>query len=160
MSRLVGANWSLAATAPARLTYELDQSGNRVTDTSNLGGLRRFNSPSGTYQRDPMDRYLRIDGPSGSVERRYDNKGNLIDDGVFEYVFDFDDRLLEIRRKADGQQVVRYTYDACARRMWQSRSGGNSGEVTAIWDGWRRVEERDEDDTVLANYFFGNHLDE
>ena len=47
----------------------------------------------------------------------YDKRGNLVDDGVYGYSYDYNDRLNAIRRLADDDPVATYSYDALGRRL-------------------------------------------
>ena len=50
------------------------------------------------------------------VNYLYDDNGNLIDDGVYKYYYDCENRLTDVNDQND-QQVASYKYDFLARRV-------------------------------------------
>lgn len=47
----------------------------------------------------------------------YDKRGNLIDDALRTYEYDFNDRLITVREKSTGNLEAQYVYDAVGRRV-------------------------------------------
>ncbi|MBI4847663.1 MAG: hypothetical protein HY808_03680 [Nitrospirae bacterium] len=55
-------------------------------------------------------------GVSGA-KKIYDPNGNLTDNGTFLLAYDFNNRLIEVKAKADNKLVAQYFYDAFNRRI-------------------------------------------
>ncbi|MBI4567818.1 MAG: hypothetical protein HY719_05410 [Planctomycetes bacterium] len=89
-----------------------------VEGYNHSGDGRLSGDPSGqttnvSYQPDPMNEVANING----LPRRHDPNGNLIDDGLWFYRYDFKNRLMEARRKSDRGLIAAYEYDALGRRL-------------------------------------------
>lgn len=150
-----------SATGSAQVSYNLDGVDNRVEVTSTQGNRFAYNSPNGTYQFDNCNEYYLITQENGtSLHRIHDNNGNLIDDGERIYNYDFLNRLVSVHRKSNGQLIARYAYDALMRRVSRAVSKPTPTAIRYIWDGWQIIEERDEADSILAQYVYGNYIDE
>ncbi len=67
----------------------------------------------------------------------YDDNGNMISDGQKDYIYDWANRLIEVRES--GQIVMKYTYDALNRRV--SESDILSTTRTHIYNGSEVIEE-------------------
>ncbi len=76
-------------------------------------------------------------GAVGDEALSWDANGNLVGRIGQTLIYDFRDRLTEVRGTA-GELVASYTYDAFNRRV--SRTVGGETRQTA-WSGWRPVEE-------------------
>ncbi len=65
----------------------------------------------------------------------YDNNGNLTVDGVYTYVYDAWNRLVEVQRVASGDTttIAEYEYDAKNRRV--SKTVTNCGVEESAGDG-------------------------
>jgi RHS repeat-associated protein len=69
----------------------------------------------------------------------YDEAGNLISDGTYDYTYDDRNLVTEVRNSSDGTLVARYGYDALKRRISEERS---SGQIkTYVYDDWQVVAE-------------------
>jgi RHS repeat-associated protein len=53
----------------------------------------------------------------GSRNLTYDKRGNLIDDQIRTYEYDFNDRLVTVHETASGDIEAEYSYDALGRRI-------------------------------------------
>ncbi|MCK4365664.1 MAG: hypothetical protein KAW45_06410 [Thermoplasmatales archaeon] len=101
--------------------------------------------------KDPVD----TPGADGS-NFAHDKNGNLVDDGVNTYEYDYENRLIRAVRKSDSAVLDEYRYDAFGRRIEKEVSG-----VTTefVYDGWRVIEER-VDKEIESGYFYGGWIDE
>jgi RHS repeat-associated protein len=86
----------------------------------------------------------------------YDNNGNLIDYGINNYTYDYENRLVEVTRKSDNEILAQYKYDALGRRT-EKNSGGLT--VSYFYDGDRVIEESINSGQV-AVYVYGQGVDE
>lgn len=104
----------------------------------------------------------------GDTTFEYDAAGNLTYDGVFRYVYDAWNRLVEVRKAAsssvDGATIATYGYDALGRRV--TRSIQNSGDATITYhdywsSGWQLLETHDASENVLKQHVWGlEYIDE
>ncbi|MEQ1891906.1 MAG: hypothetical protein ABL998_05135, partial [Planctomycetota bacterium] len=87
-------------------TWTFDPIGNWSQTVRNAGlpELRNHNADSELTQ-------------VGGRELVYDKRGNLIDDEVRTYEYDFNDRLTSVHESATGDIEAQYTYDALGRRI-------------------------------------------
>ena len=101
----------------------------------------------------------REDGPPEDL--RYDDNGNLIEDGEYLYEWDSRNRLRRATRKGDGV-VGEYFYDAMGRRIRREVNNSEplNGTTDYYYDGNRVVEERDENNVLTQQYVYGNYIDE
>ena len=91
----------------------------------------------------------------------HDKNGNRREDGKRLYVYDDENRLIQVTRKTDGL-VSEYQYDALSRRVVKTVGVGSSSPVTTryAYDDARIVEEQDVTAATLATYVYGNYIDE
>ncbi len=94
------------------LELTLDARGSRVSLRTSSGETE-YNHVNGTYQPDPLNRYLTI----GSQSRTYDQAGNMSSDGQREFVYDAYNRIQKVRDALNGSDIVSYEYDAFGRRI-------------------------------------------
>jgi RHS repeat-associated protein len=127
-------------------SFMLDGIGNRATSNNDI----LVNSTNS---------YTMVDG----VPLLYDPNGNLIDDSVHEYQYDFANRLRGVKRKSDGAVIAQYSYDCLNRRTRRAvtnlqQIGIPDDRVQYVWDGWREIE--DQRDGFRQQYDYGQRLDE
>lgn len=92
----------------------------------------------------------------GGVAQGHDENGNLMTDGSQTYVYDFANRLIQVK-EADGTETARYTYDGLGRRIQKVADG----ETTSFfYQGVRAIEERNEADVMVRQYVYGRGIDE
>ncbi|MFC1524963.1 RHS repeat domain-containing protein [Planctomycetota bacterium] len=128
--------------------FSLDGVGNRLQVT---------NGTTVNYTPNNLNQYEQIDGQTLD----YDDNGNLIDDGINTYVYDYANRLLRVTRKSDSKVLGEYKYDALGRRYWKKAWNDSVFvETYFYYDGARCIEERDDLDDMIAQYVFGNGIDE
>jgi|GEM_PF-948487 len=134
----------LIPTPQFNASYELDPVGNMLKVTTN--GTEESRAVNG------MNQYTTVGGSSLS----YDANGNLIDDGVQTYQYDYENQLIKVTRKSDSSVVAAFTIDALNRRV-QKQVNGITTEY--IYDDSRIIEEH-ESSATTACYVYGNQLDE
>ena len=127
--------------------YAYDKLGSR-TDVAVAGGATTDYSPNA------LNQYASVGGTSYI----YDANGNLTDDGVYDYVYDCENMLIEVK---DGQTTVaEYRYDYMGRRI---RSVVGDTEILYVWDGMHIIAEYeyDNDDyTLVRKYIYGRGVDQ
>ena len=122
----------------ARTQFEYDALGNRTRMTTAGNDVTEYTSNN-------MNAYTGITGAL-TVVPKYDNNGNLINDGKHIYAYDYDNNLVGV----DGISDL-YKYDALGRRI-------ANGSHSYSYAGIHVVEETDGDNT--ASYLYGNGIDE
>jgi RHS repeat-associated protein len=111
-----------------------------------------YHSPVEARTVNAMNQYATVGGTTYS----YDSNGNLLDDGVLLYTYDFENQLTQVKRKSDLVVIAQFVYDAMSRRVKKTAAG-----VTTeyLYDKSRLIEEW-VGNTSVANYVYGNKLDE
>lgn len=90
----------------------------------------------------------------------HDDNGNRTEDGKRLYVYDDENRLVQVTRKSD-LMVTGYRYDALGRRVVKTVDVSGAGVVTRYdYDLARVIEEQDDTPVTLATYVYGNYIDE
>lgn len=106
-----------------------------------------------------MNQYSVFDGR----RRLYDHNSSLVRDGGLTYLYDYDNRLVEIRDFRTGRVVQRNTYCAAGRRV-RKESGlpASPGDKATrfIYSGWQVLEERGSNNSVRRQYVEGRSIDE
>ena len=109
-----------------------------------------------------------LDSTPGFYNSAHDKNGNLVDDDIYEYFWDYDHRsidtatlrarnlLTQVKRKSNDQIIVEYFYDVLGRRIGRTTNGINT---VFIYDGWRVISEYD-DGTFTHSYIYGEEIDE
>jgi RHS repeat-associated protein len=90
----------------------------------------------------------------------HDKNGNLMDDDVYAYEYDYENRLVRVTRKVDGQVMGEYRYDALGRRVVKTAHLPALKETRFFYDGARVIEEQDANGTTEATYIYGIWVDE
>ncbi len=140
---------NVVPTATKDTQYALDPLGNWLVKT--VDGVAQ------TRTHNEANELTSIDG----VALFYDANGNLTEDQTFSYRYDEENRLVEVIRNADGQQVAGYRYDALGRRVTKvSNAGGAPSEVRYFYDEARVIEEQNAAGITLASYTHGSYVDE
>ena len=136
--------WAYTHDAAGQLTAATFASTSSVPDQTiriayDAAGNRTFATINGVlhdYASNALNQYTRVDG----VDYFYDADGNLLSDGVRQYVYDDLNRLLQITAGADVQQ---FEYNAFGGRSAGILNGertemlvtpGSAGEVLAEFD--------------------------
>ncbi|MDC3379396.1 polymorphic toxin-type HINT domain-containing protein, partial [Planctomycetota bacterium] len=134
------------------LSYGLDGVGNRraLTSVSNAGSTTTIG-----YSVNEVNEYLDIDGTA----RAYDSNGNLIDDGMRIFRYDYKNRLAEVEDKASGDSIATYLYDVDNRRTRKTvyaLGGAIAEETDFLYRGWQVCEEREATTgDVTTTYVYG-----
>lgn len=137
-------NNGVIATPTTQTAYDLDALSNWTSRTTDgLNEIRTHNV---------MNEINDING----VPRVYDDRGNLIDDGVHTYEYDFNNHLLKAIAKSDGSVVGEYKYDALGRRIEKQASGTTTAYY---YDGDRVIEEHTGGATA-AVFVYGIGIDD
>jgi RHS repeat-associated protein len=90
----------------------------------------------------------------------HDANGNLTSDGLYSYSYDFRNRLVRV---VGPDLIADYQYDALGRRITQTVALTSTGLVTTtayLCDGQQILEERDENQALVATYVYGVGIDE
>ena len=129
----------------SQTSYVHDDLDNRIAVTRGTSTL--------PYAHDPLDQYTVAEGTA----QGYDN-GNLVDDGVLQYTYDYLNRLRTVRRKSDNALVATYTYDALGRRIRKQLPSGAGSRY--LYDGESLIEERDQTNVVVSQFVYGYFVDQ
>jgi len=107
---------------------------------------------------DPVGTLTDEDAPT------HDQNGNRIAEDDLRLVFDAFDRLIRVVRRADGETIGRYRYDAFGRRVervFEDPATGLTEEVLYVSDGAQEIEELDGQGNLRADYVYGaRYVDE
>ena len=123
--------------------------------------LRRVNDPSFNWESGSMltstyspanniNQYPSVDGTAFS----YDANGNLTNDGVNTYGYDFESKLISVTTPST---TVQYTYDPFGR-LTQKIVGSN--KTRYLYASLQRIEEYNNSGTLSKRYVYGVGLDE
>ena len=82
---------------------------------------------------------------AGTITPGYDANGNVTNDGIHTYGFDFDNHLVSV----DGGATATYKYDALGRRI---QKAAPTSTINYYYKGNTVIEERDNANAVLATY--------
>src|SRR5664279_1679874 len=126
--------------------YNLDPLGNWNSKTTDLVTQTRTHSPSNEIAK------------INSIPVLSDFNGNTNDDGTQLYIYDEENRLVQVQAKTTHAVLGQYQYDALGRRI--SKTDNFGVQTLFYYDGWRTVEEQSSTGVTQATYVFGNHLDE
>jgi RHS repeat-associated protein len=105
---------SIASTTTLSLTAAQGRASAAVTTAS---GTATTN-----YTADGVQFYTAV---AGSTHVR-DGNGNLVDDSLFTYEYDFENQLCRVSVKATGATVAEYSYDAFGRRVKRTAAGASA----------------------------------
>ncbi|MFA5186503.1 MAG: RHS repeat-associated core domain-containing protein [Patescibacteria group bacterium] len=86
----------------------------------------------------------------------YDEAGNLISDGIYEYTYDDRNLVTEVRDASDASLVARYAYDALKRRTSELRADGTVKQF--VYDNWQEVQEIT-DGVLTASFVYDDGID-
>jgi uncharacterized protein RhaS with RHS repeats len=123
--------------------YAWDAVGNRMS--TQKGGQTTL------YQSNAKNAYTQV----GSQVLSTDMEGNLLNDGNFQYVYDSENRLNEV--KQSGNSRVLYRYDAIGRRSLKITPNDT---IYYYYSYDHIIEERDRKDSVIASYVYGRGVDD
>ena len=86
------------------------------------------------YTSNALNQYSAV----GVDARVHDSDGNLTDNGEHLYEWDGENRLIEVKKKADNSTVATYTYDYGSRRI--NKTIGST-ITNFVYDGWNPIAE-------------------
>ena len=130
-------------------TWNLDPLGNWNTVSSNAVVDVRTHGPANELLTENGSNYV------------YDANGNIIQDNIYNYSYDEENRLTQIQRRAGLAIVGQYIYDALSRRVNIVASPAFVGTTNRyFYDGGRIVEERKSNGPNVITYVYGNYVDE
>ncbi|MFC4991952.1 RHS repeat domain-containing protein [Rubritalea tangerina] len=125
--------------------YEFDGIGNRKKSADSLTLPATDN-----YTSNALNQLTAV----GNTARVHDADGNLLDDGTKLYVWDAEDRLIEIKDKATDNTVAIYEYDVYSRRITKTVG---STVTNFVYDGWNPIAEYS-GSTLGKSYTWGMDL--
>ncbi len=126
------------------LFFQYDGVGNRTSVIKN-GVLD-------AYTINSMNAYTAVTN-SLNNNYSYDANGNQIQDVLFNYSYDFANRLVEV----SGDSSTYYVYDPLGRRIEKK---SNNSTTKYFYDGWRVLEERNADNNLEVTYVYGDWIDD
>jgi len=97
-----------------------------------------------------LNQYPEVD----NVAYSYNNNGCLTDDGVWEFGYDTENRLVTAD---DGVTNASYLYDPLNR---QAQKEVDSSKTRFVYAGWQRIADYDGSDALVSRYVYGAGLDE
>jgi RHS repeat-associated protein len=132
-----------------------DAFGNRTSYTRIAGTSTTTVSYAVNSLNQPVRRSLGEGGyTNANVTLRYDANGNLTNDSVWAYSYDYENRLSSA---SSGTTNITYTYDTLGRLI---RRTGNGVTNRFYYAGWQLIEERGTGPGLPAKYVVGPGLDE
>lgn len=132
--------------APTKeIAYNYDDLGNRTSVVED--GMTT------TYVSNEMNEYASLSGAQ-NVSFTYDDNGNLLTDGNAAYEYDHMDRLVKI---SDNGNAIDLVYDPFSRRIQELTS---LESLNFYYAGFRSIEERNLEDEVERNLFYGTWIDD
>lgn len=140
---LTGSTIAMVITQTA---YNLDPLGNWKSKTTDMVTQTRTHSPSNEIASINATTVLS------------DFNGNTSDDGTDTYLYDEENRLVQVTAKGTHAVLGKYQYDAFGRRV--SKIDNFGVQTFFYYDGRRTVEEQSSSGATQATYVFGNYLDE
>ena len=107
------------------------------------------------YLDNNLNQYTSVGGTNYS----YDNNGNLIDDGLFKFYYDCENRLTDVNDQSDTA-VASYSYDYLGRRISKTVYGSPDVTMKYCYDGGQVIAEYDGNDNLLRKFIYGPGIDE
>jgi RHS repeat-associated protein len=93
---------------------------------------------------------------------KYDADGNLTNDGRWSYVWDGENRLIQmsVNTNVGPQYQLNFAYDYQGRRIQKAVAIGGAGVYTNdfLYDGWNLVATLNPQSSILASYVWGSDL--
>lgn len=145
IDQVTGAKYNFDAqgnTQDRLVNYAHDPVGNRMSVTDN--------GSSTGYATDSLNQYTSV----GNDHPSYDANGNLKSQGVWNYAYDAENRLVTA---SNGTTGYAFTYDG--RNRCASRTAPATFKY-CYYDGWNLIEELDASWALLARYLHGAKTDE
>src|SRR3989344_4715044 len=109
------------------------------------GGVDRVQQ----FNPNEVNAYTNVDGQPYV----YDESGNLVDDGVHTYTYNYRNLLTRVVDKATNREVAAYGYDALGRRIFKTVDG----QMTRyIFEGIHIIAEVAPDDFIAKEFIYGS----
>ena len=121
------------------------------------------------YSANKLNQYTATADPSETFD--YDEDGNMIEDGAFEYTWNCENRLVKVEPKspAAGELRLSFAYDYMGRmgrrvqkviEKYESSVWTTNAVTKFVWDGWLPVAELDgmDSDALVRTYAWGLDL--
>jgi RHS repeat-associated protein len=109
---------------PNDITYEYDPVGNRRISLESL--------EAATYKTNDLNQYASVDG----IPFQYDRNGNLINDGNYEYSYNYQNLLSNVYDVLQNRSIAKFSYDVEGRRIYSEMDS-----KTMIYDNQNILEE-------------------
>ncbi len=138
-------------------TWEYDGVGNRKTMVDGAV-TTEYNRPAGggAYTPDPVNRIYRTRQSGVDTNFTSDANGNLTNDGIRTYTYNYRNEQIEVHAVSGGALVESANYNCFGLRIRKQTATATDYYL----DGPRVVEEHDGSDAVTATYVFGDWIDE
>ena len=130
------------------IAYWMDGLGNRTTVVSN-GVVTE-------YETNSMNAYTSITTDGVGQTLNYDAKGNLIDDGIHTYQYDF----LNKRIGVDNGSTASYKYDALNRLIQVQHMDRDQVAIHNNHYAANRLIERNDNDRTLKSFVYGENVND
>ena len=129
--------------------YNYDPIGNRIAAQQDYD-ITGDTPITSTYVTNSLNQYESVMADGSSISLDYDGDGNLIHKDGVQYVFNCENRLVEVSPLAPviGDTKVAFAYDYKGRRYQKQSFIYASGEwslvstATSVWEGWNRIQEK------------------
>ncbi|WP_260472071.1 DNRLRE domain-containing protein [Bacillus canaveralius] len=122
------------------ITYDYDAVGNRIRKTETLGTSNTIVD----YTYNAANHLTSVNGQSYS----YDNNGNLVNNGSKSFIYNEENRLIEVKSKT-GESLVKFTYDLEGRRASKTTA---TGTIYFHYNGQKIMNETDSQNNIIAEY--------
>jgi len=99
----------------------------------------------------------------GSAVPTYDNAGNMTkDENGYTYHYDYENRIIEVKKTNDTVTVATFDYDASGRRIRKTSYDSVPSVATVYYynTNWQVLFEKNASDTTQRWYVYGNYIDE
>ncbi len=149
--RFSGTNISdLSRPVPNRsFGYSYNPIGNRLSSAEEKDGT----SVVTFYESNELNQYVQTSNTVSVRTFEYDDDGNTIFDGIFQYSWDGENRMIIAKRSATSTNhtstVIIYNYDNEGRRVAMNIIGTNTNTSSFLWDRFNIVREINNEGSCL-----------
>lgn len=127
------------------INYEYDKVGNRTKKQVTKNG----NTSVSSYTYNQADQLIAFN----SLTYQYDDNGNLINDGLREYVYDQENQLVEVK-DLQGSSIAKYSYDHAGKRIKKITP---TETINYFYDGDKVIYETDQNQNKKNEYIWDNN---
>ena len=131
--------------------WSYDNALNRTTEA-------RHSPWSTTYTTNANNQYTALSGSQTVASITYDADGNITGDGVWNYIWDDENRLRQMTDVNDGNHWISFKYDYQNRRVEKAvKQNGTTTTTRYLWEGSNMVAEFNpaSSSTMTATYLWG-----